>query len=292
MNRPASGQGGVAASTAGCAGADASRCRGRFGTVFIVLVTSALLAACGGIATRSSDGPPAESGGYVPDAVPKAEAKSRYGNPKSYVVFGKRYYTLDSAVGFTERGIASWYGTKFHGRRTSSGETYDMHAMTAAHKRLPLPSYVEVTNLNNGRKITVRVNDRGPFVAGRVIDLSHAAATRLDMIRAGTAPVAIRAITPGQQAAPSTPPAPAASALTGAVFVQAGAFAASSNARIRSDEVARVTGHPIQVREQVRTGRRLHVVRVGPFDDAAAAELVRADLARSGIDDARVVIIE
>ena len=101
------------------------------------------------------------------------EPKSRYGNPESYVVFGKRYYVKDSSKGYVETGIASWYGTKFHGRRTSSGETYDMYAMTAAHKTLPLPTYVEVTNLNNGRSIIVKVNDRGRFHEIRIIDLSY-----------------------------------------------------------------------------------------------------------------------
>src|SRR5690606_8545335 len=118
--------------------------------------------------------------------------------PPHYEVFGQRYYVLDSAENFTERGIASWYGSKFHGRRTSSGEPYDMYAMTAAHRRLPLPAYAEVTNLNNGRKVIARINDRGPFAKMRVIDLSYTAAHRLGMLEAGTAPVQLRALTPGR----------------------------------------------------------------------------------------------
>jgi rare lipoprotein A len=132
----------------------------------------------------------------IPDAVPKVEPKSELGNPKSYVVFGKRYHTLNSSEGYEAQGIASWYGPKFNRRRTSSGDKYDMYAMTAAHKTLPLPTYVRVTNLDNGRTAVVKVNDRGPFYADRLIDLSYAAARKLGMVAAGTAPVDIRAIDP------------------------------------------------------------------------------------------------
>lgn len=130
------------------------------------------------------------------DAVPRAEPLSKYGNPHSYEVFGKRYYTLKSSQDFVQRGIASWYGKKFHGRRTSSGEEYNMYAMTAAHKELPLPSYVQVTNLKNGKQIVVRVNDRGPFHDNRVIDLSYAAATKLGIVKQGTGLVEVRVLDP------------------------------------------------------------------------------------------------
>ncbi|MEA3639021.1 MAG: septal ring lytic transglycosylase RlpA family protein [Lamprobacter sp.] len=132
----------------------------------------------------------------APDALPKVEPKSRYGNMRTYVVLGKRYYTKDSSRNHLERGQASWYGKKFHGRKTSSGERYDMHQMTAAHKSLPLPTYALVTNLENGRSAVVKVNDRGPFVGNRIIDLSYAAAKRLDMVNAGTAQVEVRSIDP------------------------------------------------------------------------------------------------
>jgi rare lipoprotein A len=134
--------------------------------------------------------------GAVPDAVPHAEPRSRYGNPPFYDVFGKRYYVLSSGVGYWERGVASWYGPGFHRERTSTGEPYDMYGMTAAHKTLPLPAYVRVTNLQNGRSVVVRVNDRGPFVGNRIIDLSYTAAAKLDMLRNGTAMVEIRSIDP------------------------------------------------------------------------------------------------
>jgi rare lipoprotein A len=139
----------------------------------------------------------------VPDAVPRVEARSRYGNPAFYEVFGKRYYVLSSNIGYIERGVASWYGPGFHKIRTSTGEPYDMYAMTAAHKTLPLPAYVRVTNLQNGRSVVVRVNDRGPFVGNRIIDLSYTAAAKLDMVRNGTAFVELRSIDPSAMA-PST----------------------------------------------------------------------------------------
>jgi rare lipoprotein A (peptidoglycan hydrolase) len=132
----------------------------------------------------------------VPDAVPRFEPRSLYGNPPFYDVFGKRYYVMASGVGFVERGVASWYGPGFHKVRTSTGEIYDMYGMTAAHKSLPLPAYVRVTNLENGRSCVVRVNDRGPFVGNRIIDLSYTAAAKLDMLRNGTAMVEIRTLQP------------------------------------------------------------------------------------------------
>ncbi len=125
-----------------------------------------------------------------------AEPRSIYGNPPSYEVFGKRYYVMASSVGYVERGVASWYGPGFHKELTSVREPYDMYGMTAAHKTLPLPAYVRVTNLQNGRSCVVRVNDRGPFVGNRIIDLSYTAAAKLDMLRDGTAMVEVRVLQP------------------------------------------------------------------------------------------------
>ena len=140
----------------------------------------------------------------TPDAAPKAEPKSRYGNPPYYDVFGKRYYVLSSSVAYVERGVASWYGPGFHKVKTSNGEMYDMYGMTAAHKTLPLPAYVRVTNLQNGRSVVVRVNDRGPFVGNRIIDLSYTAASKLDMLHNGTAMVEVRALDAGAPYTDST----------------------------------------------------------------------------------------
>lgn len=141
----------------------------------------------------------------IPDAVPRLEPKSKYGNMDSYVVRGRRYYTKDSSDGHVERGVASWYGPYFHRRKTSSGERYDMYAMTAAHKTLPLPTYARVTNIENGRSAVVKINDRGPFHGPRIIDLSYAAATKLGVVRKGTAMVEVRAIDPSR---PDSDPGP------------------------------------------------------------------------------------
>ena len=175
--------------------------------------------------------PPAAAS--VPDVIPRLEPRARYGNPPFYDVFGKRYYVLSSSVGYWERGVASWYGPGFHKERTSTGEPYDMYGMTAAHKTLPLPAYVRVTNLQNGRSVVVRVNDRGPFVGNRIIDLSYTAAARLDMLRNGTAMVEVRAIDPS---VPPLPPvvtastSPAASATPAAAPSTAVSLAAAPGA--------------------------------------------------------------
>ena len=133
----------------------------------------------------------------IPDAVPKYEPLSKSGNPDSYVIRGQRFYVKRTRSGHVERGLASWYGQPFHGRKTSSGEIYNMHGMTAAHKTLPLPTYARVTNVENGRSIVVKINDRGPFHGSRIVDLSYTAAVKLGVFRKGTAMVEVRAIDPG-----------------------------------------------------------------------------------------------
>lgn len=171
----------------------------RNNTFFQVICYLSLLAfgLLNGCSTARRDGPPSYNVDVsnIPDAVPKVEPLSRVGN-KPYTVFGKRYYVMSSSKNYEQRGIASWYGTKFHGHHTSNGERYNMLAMTAAHKTLPLPTYVEVTNLKNGRKVIVKVTDRGPFENNRLIDLSYAAAKKLGMLGHGTAPVNVKAIDP------------------------------------------------------------------------------------------------
>ncbi len=173
-------------------------------TLITVACIGLALAACGGNKRNKSgggyyggDSPPTRTMDYdkIPDAVPRREPRSRYGN-NPYKALGKRYRPMKSAKGFRQKGIASWYGKKFHGRRTSSGETYDMFKMTAAHPTLPLPTYVSVTNLDTKKKIIVKVNDRGPFLHGRIIDLSYAAAQKLGIARKGTGRVLINAIVP------------------------------------------------------------------------------------------------
>ena len=186
----------------------------------------------------------------------KPEPLSRTGNAP-YTVYGVRYVPLPSAAGYRERGIASWYGKKFHGRRTSSGETYNMYAMTAAHKTLPLPTYVEVTNLNNNRKIIVKVNDRGPFIGKRIIDLSYAAAKELDLVGPGTGPVLVEAIHVGR---------PASTAVaTWKYYVSAGVFGNRDNARQLTQRLTRSGFSAAHVRSKTVSGNRLHQVLIGPF---------------------------
>ena len=177
-----------------------SRMNPGVGAGLLLLLGGLLLLLSGCSTTGDRDAEPGNSPDLanIADAVPKVEPKSKYGNPKSYVVFGKRYYTKASNKGHVERGLASWYGKKFHGRKTSSGERYDMHAMTAAHKTLPLPTYARVTNVKNGRSAVVKINDRGPFHGNRVIDLSYSAARKLGVVAAGTAMVEIRTIDPSR----------------------------------------------------------------------------------------------
>jgi rare lipoprotein A len=163
---------------------------------FFVLLLMVLLSSCSHVSRP--DGPPSfyVDERRIPNAVPKVEPRAKYGNMASYVVFGRRYRTMQSSNHYQAIGIASWYGTKFHSHLTSSGERYNMLAMTAAHKTLPLPTYVQVTNLRNHKQVIVKVNDRGPFESNRLIDLSYVAAKKLGMLGRGTAPVRIRAIDP------------------------------------------------------------------------------------------------
>jgi rare lipoprotein A len=228
----------------------------------------------------------------VADAIPRIEPRARNGNPPFYDVFGKRYYVLSSSVGYWERGVASWYGPGFHKVRTSTGEPYDMYGMTAAHKTLPLPAYVRVTNLQNGRSVVVRVNDRGPFVGNRIIDLSYAAAAKLDMLRNGTAMVDVRTLDP------STPPpvitastAPVSGAVTPAspvLFVQAGAFSDPANAERLAEKLRSGSYGKVFVRDDQIAGRRMYRVRIGPVPDVAQFDRVVAALEQAGINDAHL----
>jgi len=170
---------------------------------YIVLLLLILLSACSsnyGRYQQKNDSTPTRlpNPSELKDAVPRFEAKSRGGNKSNYRVRGKNYQVLNSAEGFSQKGIASWYGKKFHGHLTSNGEIYNMYGMSAAHKNLPIPTYVRVTNRDNQKSVIVRVNDRGPFHQSRIIDLSYSAAYKLDMLKTGTANVLIEAITEAQ----------------------------------------------------------------------------------------------
>lgn len=204
------------------------------------------------------------------------------GNPRFYAVFGQRYFVLPTADGYLERGVASWYGPGFHAAKTSNGEVYDMYAMTAAHKTLPLPAYVRVTNLRNGRSVVVRVNDRGPFKEGRIIDLSYTAASKLDMLRDGTALVEVQALTPGGDI-PAVTGAPPSS-----LYVQAGAFGDEANAQRLVDRLKAEGQSQAFVRRDLVDGRALFRVRIGPIPNVAGFDQAITHLKQLGIGDARL----
>jgi rare lipoprotein A len=200
-------------------------------------------------------------------------------------VLGHHYTLLASPEGYVERGVASWYGPGFHGVSTSLGETYDMYAMTAAHKTLPIPCYARVTNLANGRSVVVRINDRGPFVSNRLIDLSYTAAAKLDMLRQGTAMVEVRVITPGEpqsealDRATETPPP--------TLYVQAGAFAVAANAQALLQRLQRA-GLANSFVLPPQPGGHLYRVRIGPVAGVPDFDALAARLATLGVPDARL----
>lgn len=225
----------------------------------------------------------------VPDAVPRQEPLSRYGNPESYEVFGRRYQVMKTARGYTERGIASWYGGDFHGKRTSSGERYDMYRMTAAHKTLPIPTYVEVTNLQTGRRAVVKVNDRGPFKDNRIIDLSYAAARKLGVWQNGTGLVEVRAI---DAAAPYQPgPAIRLAGEQPALqfFVQVGAYIERGNAERMLERIRQVAQNA-RLAPGESNGQAVYRVQVGPFTSVENSdEMVRA-LEQLGLNEHHIVL--
>ncbi len=259
----------------------------------VLAVVVATLGACSGFSGRQvhlQDGPPRGhfNAHAIADAVPRVEPLAATGNPESYVVYGQRYYPLKSSKGFVETGIASWYGTKFHGRKTSSGEPYDLYKMTAAHKTLPLPTYVEVTNLENGRKVVVKVNDRGPFHDDRIIDLSYAAAVKLGFEDKGTARVEIRAIDPR---APKThlarsQPASVPEAVQKPLYLQVGSFSSRPNAEsLRQLIVSMSEEVPVEIAQASGADATVFRVRVGPLNSASEAERYSALLAMIGITE-------
>ena len=229
----------------------------------------------------------------IPDARPRAEPLHRFAN-NPYSVLGRDYTPMKSAEGYQARGIASWYGRKFHGQKTSSGEPYDMYGMTAAHPTLPIPSYVRVSNPANGKSVVVRVNDRGPFHAGRIIDLSYTAAWKLDYIGDGSTPVIVESIVPGQVLAatpallqgearmrasrledgdgansPAARPLPTVAGV-GGHFVQLGAFGNRDNADALRAHLSRELGE-LADKLVINSTGNLHRVQLGPWPDVAAA---------------------
>ena len=308
----------------------------------LALAVVALLAACGSAPTKEpptgtataptgapstryykddgpGDNPPANLDA-IPDAIPKAEPLHRFAN-RPYTVLGRDYTPATSLRPYRERGVASWYGKKFHGEKTSTGDTYDMYAMTAAHPTLPLPSYARVTNVATGKSVVVRVNDRGPFLHNRVIDLSYAAADRIGIAQKGSGEVEVEAILPSAApaivaAAPLPPvvasPSPAAAAsprsaaapsrpqsdaaptvpvasLDGAYVVQLGAFASYANAQSFLAHVSNQIA-PLGVEPGVRQVNGLFRVYVGPYPGRDDAKRM-ADRLRDALGMASTVAI-
>ncbi len=259
--------------------------------VLIVAVSVCALQGCSAV-VRQDSGPPVGSidASSIPDAVPTVQPRSPYGNPDSYVVKGRRYYVMKSSVGYAARGIASWYGTKFNGQRTSDGETYNMYAMTAAHKTLPLPTYVQVTNLGNGKRVIVKVNDRGPFQKNRLIDLSYAAAAKLGILSAGTGLVEVKAIDPATYRRNEVASGP--SVPEGGIhdfYIQVGAFSYRQNAENLRNRLSVLDNVSVSISQTVVDGRAFFRVRIGPLRQVDAADRIVTSLDRLGVFDHRIV---
>ena len=266
--------------------------------LWLSLLSIFLIAGCGS-GPRVADGPPRTRAAVPPalpgDAVPRKEPRSRYGNGPYYRVNGDTYKVLGTSYGYQERGVASWYGKKFHGRMTSSQEPYDMYAMTAAHKSLPLPTYVRVRNLRNNRSVVVRVNDRGPFVDNRLIDLSYSAAMKLDMVRDGTSLVEVTAISfddppvTASTAAPPAVPSVPDSGVPASIFVQVGAFGDVSNARRRYALLKDSGIRQVVVHEDNSRSPALYRVRIGPIADVSQYDTIVERLKSIGISETHLV---
>lgn len=266
--------------------------RGAFGAqarLLTALGLAALLAACATtprVAGPAAGLPPLpRDWRSIPNPVPQYLPPAPLGNPPSYAVDGKRYYVLSSADGYNRVGVASWYGPNFDGRYTADGDRYNMYAMTAANKVLPLPTFVRVTDLGNGRSVIVKVNDRGPFVPHRLIDLSYLAAAKLGMLATGTALVEVRALTPNS-------PARLQSALqTSAplLYVQVGAFAVPRDAERTFNRLRAAGMRNVIVLSPADTGGSLYRVRVGPIHDVSQFDRLAARLAVLGYPGAWLV---
>lgn len=276
-----------------------------------ILLTFSLLTACGPMPIQDS------APSHIPvdpdsitDAIPRVEPRSRYGNPVRYQQFDKTYTLLSSCKDYKRQGDASWYGTKFHGQRTSSGETYDMFAMTAAHKTLPIPCYARVTNLENGKSIVVRINDRGPFHEGRIIDLSYVAAAKLDMLKKGTSRVEVEVIDPSapesvklEPAATATPErrAPVSTTNTGStpetvlgtssvisrLYLQVAAYSQQQNAEKARAELSLLLAQKAIIRTAANGVFKLWI---GPLASVEEADQVAASLSSHGYTNTHVIL--
>ena len=273
--------------------------------VVIALILGGLISACSSVSTPSGSSGNSQAGRYaitqdraptvamdpslIRDVIPTPINRTMAGNRSPYTVNGRSYRVMASEEGFQETGLASWYGEKFHGHATSNGEIFDMYQVSAAHTRLPIPSFARVTNLENQRSIIVRVNDRGPFHNERIIDLSFAAAYKLGFADQGTALVHVESIVPGQErilAAASRPAAPVMEVNSApARYLQAGAFADLSSAQRLSDRLRNMTGRPVFIRSIQADGpnQQLHRVRIGPIVDSHELQRVTDLIVGAGL---------
>ncbi len=216
----------------------------------------------------------------IPDVVPEPVSRTMAGNRSPYSVLGKSYRVLPTEEGYSERGVASWYGEKFHGHKTSNGEVFDMYQVSAAHKSLPIPSFLRVTNLDNNRSIIVRVNDRGPFHGDRLVDLSYAAAVKLGYADRGTARVQLESVVATGAArdrgfSNANPSETLRVSTAGSKYLQVGAFSELSSAEEVSDRVEEITNLPVFIRSvNTSNNRVLHRVRVGPISDPGQLQRV------------------
>ena len=288
-------------------------------TYFLIMVSCLALIACGGNRTikpspktstsntggyYGTDGPHAKPPGNldeIPDATPKVEALYKYSS-KPYVALGEKYVPLKTEKGYKRRGVASWYGKMFHGKKTAIGETYDMYSMSAAHTVLPLPSYVKVTNIENGRSVVVRVNDRGPFKHKREIDLSYAAAYKLRLIEKGSGMVEVEAIDPRNYVEPpkatikDTAPEKVTAApnaqpsVTGLHYVQAGAFGSEANAIALQNRI-----NDLDIEDISKINRmyndELYRLTVGPYQTRQAAEKTAQQI-RKTLNTSTIILIK
>jgi rare lipoprotein A len=224
-------------------------------------------------APEQRDGPPLTVPAGLAD-LPDPEvvelSRSRYGNPETYTVAGRSYRVMDTSRGYVAEGNASWYGRKFHGRRTSSGEPFDMFALTAAHRSLPIPAFARVTNLQNGRSTVVKINDRGPFHDDRIIDLSYAAAVKLDFHGSGTARVKVEVLEPPRE-----------------FYLQAGAFSTLAAADALKGRIEQLTGQRAFVVKV--PGDALYRVRVGPVKGRGTADEVASSITSAALAEPRIL---
>ena len=260
---------------------------------YLTALAIALLASCSTDRTPGlssiKDGAPVEIPvdiDAIPDAVPRFEPRTSAGNPESYEVMGKMYTVQKSSKGYLKQGIASWYGTKFHGQRTSNGEPYDMFAMSAAHKTLPIPTYVRVTNLSNKRSIVVRINDRGPFHDNRIIDLSYVAAAKLGIAQAGTGFVEVRALEPGQ---PQNFDDSENISSGRNIYLQIGAFSDRNNALKLKNKLTINRLPEARIKPYSGNDMTLYKVQLGPLFSAEDADQLSEKLAAIGITQTRYV---